>query len=275
MQSIHGAWPRAGLLTAGLLLSGCGSVAPVGRGRSTHFAHSVDSATSACLRSAACSAATGEDAVLPWLARAASVARTTAAMLRLLSTAELQRVEALLVECAKAAHFQVNEQMFGPNKRPTREQCEEKVKNPWNQDVKRAVELGRLKHEAALKCAQRELEKSLPGNYSLEPRYGYEPKTKQTRLISREQVEEWLQAGWQHLLLGTLVPDVVLHETGNPMKVQAVYDFKFPCHPSTDPSWHRYPPGHPYHGFTQGEIYKQVLKIEDPVFVSPNWGGSR
>jgi hypothetical protein len=88
-------------------------------------------------------------------------------------------------------------------------------------------------------------------------------------------VEEWLQAGWQHLLLGTLVPDVVLHETGNPMKVQAVYDFKFPCHPSTDPSWHRYPPGHPYHGFTQGEIYKQVLKVEEPVFVSPNWGGSR
>jgi hypothetical protein len=252
VRSIQGAWPRAGLLTAGLLLSGCGSVAPVGRGRSTHFAQSVDSATRACLRSAACYAATGEDAVLPWLTRAASVARTTAAVLRLLSTAELQRVEALLVECAKEAHLQVNEQMFGPNKRPTREQCEEKVKNPWNQDVKRAVELGRLKHEAALKCAQRELEKSLPGNYSLEPRYGYEPKTKQTRLISREQVEEWLQAGWQHLLLGTL------------------------CANDLNVRWGSYPPKHPYELKDQGKMYKEALGGDaTPALVSPILGINR
>lgn len=114
----------------------------------------MDSATSACLRSPACYAATGEDAVLPWLTRTVSMARTTTAVLRLLSAAELQRIETILVECAKEAHLQVNEQEFGPDKRPTREQCEELVKNPWNQDVKRAVELGRLKHEVALKCVR-------------------------------------------------------------------------------------------------------------------------
>jgi hypothetical protein len=263
------------LLMAQLVLMGCGTQAPAMRGRPTHFAQTMDSATSACIRTPACYAATGEDAVLPWLTRAASAARTATAVLRLVSEAELQRIEVLLLECAKQAHFQVNERMFGPGKRPTREQCEEVVKNPWNQEVKLAVELGRLKHEMALECARKELEERLPGNYSLEPRYGYDAKTKQTRLISREQVEEWLQAGWLHLLLGTLVPDVVIHETGNPLKVQAVYDFKFPCHASTDPSWHRYPPNHPYQGFTQGDMYQRVLKVDAPAFVSPNWGITR
>ncbi|NMO22032.1 hypothetical protein HPC49_35600 [Pyxidicoccus fallax] len=214
--------------------------------------------------------------MLPWLARAASVARTASAALRLLSAAELHRVESILVDCVKAAHFQVNERMFGQGKRPTLEQCEEKVKNPWNQEVKLSVELGRLKHEDAFECVRRELDAFMQGGYSIEPRYAYNVKTKQTRLISREQVEEWLQAGWQHLLLGTLVPDFVIHETGNPLKVQAVYDFKFPCANDLDVQWRLYPPRHPYQFKDQGRMYKEALGgDETPALVSPILGINR
>jgi hypothetical protein len=84
------------LLMASLVLMGCGTQAPAMRGRPTHFAQTMDSATSACIRTPACYAATGEDAVLPWLTRAASAARTATAVLRLVSEAELQRIEVLL-----------------------------------------------------------------------------------------------------------------------------------------------------------------------------------
>ncbi len=112
-------------VAACVLLVGCGGVAP----RRTHYAQTVDSATSACLRNPACYAAVGDDAVLPWLARAGSAGRTTSAVLRLLSAAELTQVETVLVECAKEAHFQINEREFGPGKSPTREQCDEVVGN--------------------------------------------------------------------------------------------------------------------------------------------------
>ncbi|MCP3137696.1 hypothetical protein [Pyxidicoccus xibeiensis] len=266
----------AWMLVVSVLLVGCGTVTPARRGGTGRYAQSMDSATSSCMRSPACYAATGDDAVLPWLLRGAGAVRTTAVVLRLLDTAELGRVEELLEECARQAHFEVNEQQFGQGKRPTREQCDEVVKNPWNQDVKRAVELGRLKHEAALRCVQEALEKLFPGNYSLEPRYAYDLKTKQTRLISREQVEEWLRSGWLHLLVGTLVPDVVLHETGNPLKVQRVYDFKFPCANDNHAQWRPYPPKHPYHPKDQGQMYKDALNGADlPATVSPVFGISR
>ncbi len=264
------------MIATGLMLTGCGAVAPARRGMPSHFSQSMDSATSACMRTPACYAATGDDAVLPWLARAFSAARTTTAALRLLSSMELERVDTILVECARQAHSLVNERMFGPNKRPTREQCEGKVKNPWDQEVKLAVELGRLKHEAALECARSELEKAVPGHYSLEPRYGYDLKTRLTRLIPRGQVEEWLKAGWFHLLLGTLVPDVVIHEPENPLKVQAVYDFKFPCADDLNVKWRLYPPKHPYQFKDQGRMYQEALGgSESPAMVSPVLGVNR
>lgn len=116
----------------------------------------------------------------------------------------------------------------------------------------------------------------MPGSYSLEPRYAYDLKTKQTRLISREQVEEWLQAGWHHLLLGTLVPDVVVHETERPLKVQAVYDFKFPCADDLNVQWRLYPSTHPYRFKDQGRMYRDALGgDESPALVSPILGINR
>jgi hypothetical protein len=257
-----------------VFLAGCGGVAPASHGRRTQYAQTVDSATSACLRNPACYTAVGDDAVLPWLARTASAVRTVSAVLRMLSEVELKRVENILEECAKEVHFQVNEREFGPGKSPTREQCEEVVRVQGNQKITRAMELGTIKHELALECARKKLEQEVPGNYSLEPRYAYDLKTNRTRLLTREQVEEWLKAGWLHLLLGTLVPDVVLHETGNPMKVQAVYDLKFPCHPAAPPSWNSHPAGHPYFKFNQKQIYQKALGTPKVNSVSPNHGVS-
>lgn len=263
------------VLAVCVFLAGCGGVAPAGRGGRAQYAQTADSATSACLRNPACYTAVGEDAVLPWLARTSSAVRTVSAALRLLSDVELKRVGTILEECAKEAHFRVNEREFGPGKSPTREQCEEVVRRQGNQNITRAMELGTLKHELALECARKRLEQEIPGNYSLEPRYAYDLTTKQTRLLTREQVEEWLKAGWLHLLLGTLAPDVVLHGTGNPMKVQAVYDFKFPCRPTTRPSWHEYPAEHPYSSLGQQRVYEKAFGTRDVNTVSPNFGISR
>jgi hypothetical protein len=276
MRSMQSVRPRVWGVIASVMLAGCSSVASVGRGGPGHYAQAMDSATSACMRSPVCYAMTGEDAVLPWLSRAAGAVRTMSAVLRLLDAAELERVETLLIECAKEAHAQVNEQHFGPGRLPSRKECDELVKNPWGQEVKRSMELGRLKHELALECARKKLDGIAPGNYSLESRYGYDLKTKLTRLISREQVEEWLQAGWQHLLLGTLVPDVVIHETGNPLKAQAVYDFKFPCANDLNAQWRMYPSKHPYQFKAQGQMYKEALGgTEPPALVSPVLGITR
>ena len=68
---------------------------------------------------------------------------------------------------------------------------------------------------------------------------------------------------------GTLVPDVVIH-SGNPLEVLAIYDFKFPCPFSNDPTWNKYPEGHPYYGSTQGRMYREVFQV-GPHLVAPIW----
>ncbi|MBZ4421621.1 hypothetical protein [Myxococcus sp. RHSTA-1-4] len=257
------------MLIASVLLVACG--APARYGRPSHYAQSMDSATSACLRTPACYTATGEEAIIPWLSRAAGAVRTTAAVMRLLEAAELARIEAILMECASEANGQVNEQFFGKGGWPTRAQCEEKITNEWEQQEKRSERLGRLKHEVALKCAREKLKEVIPGNFSIEPRYFPDPR-KGLRLITPAQVAEWLQDGLFHLLLGTLVPDVVIHATNEPLKVQAVYDFKFPCPLSNPPQWNSYDRRHPYYGKHQGQMYHQSLGGTTPSVVVPQQG---
>ncbi|MFP2928693.1 hypothetical protein ACLESO_26555 [Pyxidicoccus sp. 3LG] len=265
------------LLAAGALLSACSGPASMGRGAHTGYAQSMDSATNACLRNPVCYAQAGEDAVLPWLARAASAVRTAAATLRLLEAADVEHVEKLLVECAKQANFEVNERVFGEGKRPTREQCEKEVRRDTRGNpVTWAMELGTEKHEVALKCAEEKLGKAVPGNFSVEPRYFKEPRTGRLRLLDPEEVELWLADGLFHLLLGTLVPDVVLHASGDPLKVLTAYDFKFPCADSKEPDWNGYPDGHPHAGMDQGEAYNRTLGLEvKSARVSPSWGITR
>ncbi|RYZ39098.1 MAG: hypothetical protein EOO72_09390 [Myxococcaceae bacterium] len=233
----------------------------------------MDSATAGCLRNPACASQVGQDAILPWLSRAATRAAQAAAVMRLWEAAEVTRVEDVLVECAKRANFEVNERLLGPGRRTTREICEEKVVDANGQTVKRGVLLGNAKHEAALACVQEALGATDAGRFSLEPRYLRDAKTGRTRWLDPEEVARWLAAGQFFLLTGTIAPDVVLHALGNPLKVQRVYDFKFPCPVSNFPRWDPYPDGHPFASKDQGEIYQQILKSErTPQLVSPNFG---
>ena len=71
-------------------------------------------------------------------------------------------------------------------------------------------------------------------------------------------------------LLGTLVPDVVIH-TGKPLEVLDVYDLKFPCPGTNFPEWRKYTDGHPYEGQHRGQLYQQTFGV-DPARVAPRWG---
>ncbi|HYO64529.1 MAG TPA: hypothetical protein VEU33_00495, partial [Archangium sp.] len=83
----------------------------------------------------------------------------------------------------------------------------------------------------------------------------------------KEARERLVRQGREKELEGTLEPDVVIH-TGDPLKVWAVYDFKFPCPETNPPFWRKYPKGHPYQGRTQGEMYQRALG-RSPSRVTP------
>lgn len=233
----------------------------------------MDSATAGCLRNPACASQVGQDAILPWLSRAAARAAEAAAVMRLWEAAEVARVEHVLVECAKRANREVNDRMLGPGRRTTRELCEEQVVDANGRTVKRGVLLGNAKHEAALACVQEELGATDAGRFSLEPRYLRDAKTGLTRWLDPEEVARWLAAGQFFLLTGTIAPDVVLHALGNPLKVQRIYDFKFPCPVTNPPQWDIYPEGSPFADKPQGVVYQELLSSERPPnLVSPNMG---
>jgi Protein of unknown function (DUF3396) len=134
--------------------------------------------------------------------------------------------------------------------------------------VTRAMQLGREKHALALQCTGEKLDALIPGRFSLEQRYRYDPQTGQKQLISPEETQTLRQHGCGDELEGTIVPDVVIHP-GNPLEVLAVYDFKFPCPISNRPRWRSYPKGHPKAGSTQGDVYLEFLGVE------PNMEGER
>jgi hypothetical protein len=125
----------------------------------------------------------------------------------------------------------------------------------------------------ALKCARERLGEVVAGHFRIGPRYFNDP-LKGLRLLTPAQVAEWLQDGLFHLLLGTLVLDVVLHATHEPLKVQAIYDFKFPC-PLGPPRWPRYDDDSPFAGKLQGRVYHEVLGGARPAMVAPQHGITR
>jgi hypothetical protein len=193
-------------------------------------------------------------------------------MARLLDAAQVARVEQVLADCANEASAEVNERLMG-GRRPTARECQEVVgQDERGRPVTRAMQLGTEKHRVALECVRARLGEEVPDHFSLEPRYQYDPRTGKTRLLSPQQVEEWLREGLLHHLLGTLVPDVVLHDAGNPLKVQAVYDFKFPCARDTPSDWTRYPPNHPHYKSNQGQLYERALGGGSPARVLPGYG---
>lgn len=190
-------------------------VACTGHGHPARYEQSLDSATNGCLRNPACYTQTGSEAVLPGLARTAQAAGTALATLRVLETAEVARIEMLLVQCARQADFDINEREYGPGGRPDDTECKRKVRHTDGREMSRQMQLGILKHEAAFACVRREILKLFPDNVSIEPRYGLDASTNQYVLTNQ----------WRD----SLMPDIVLHATRSLEKVQCVYDFKFPC----------------------------------------------
>ncbi|MBN1209951.1 MAG: hypothetical protein JXB05_34185 [Myxococcaceae bacterium] len=267
---------RSRLLALALSLTvsvGCGTQRAQSRGAPRQYAQATDSATNTALRNPAYYIAPpGEDAVLPWLARSVEAARTAATALRLLDAAELARVEQILKDCANQASFEVNERLLGKGQRPTRQLCKQVYKTDQRgKKVTWAAHLGREKHQAALECMQKELGE-LADYVSLQPQYSYNVKTKKIQLLDPRKVEEWLREGLLHKLLGTLIPDVVLHAAGNALQIQGIYDFKFPCPSENPPEWYPYEPPHPYAERSQGDMYKEAFRIEEPARVAPGYG---
>ncbi|NNC09058.1 hypothetical protein HJC10_40320 [Corallococcus exiguus] len=142
--------------------------------------------------------------------KAVRAAASASATMKLLEAADVARIEHLLVECAKDADFIVNEREYGQGKYPDDKECLRVVGYDKNGDpIRRQAELGRLKHDVAFACVQREILRHFPNNVSIEPRY----------------VIRTGKGGQQDIMK----PDVVLHASGRPDQAQCVFDFKFPC----------------------------------------------
>ncbi|QRK05496.1 hypothetical protein JQX13_35795 [Archangium violaceum] len=232
--------------------------------------HAFDSATSACRQNPGyCARIAGEETVVPTTLRGAAEVASMAATLEVLTPNMKSSIERELVECAEWANETVNRQHFGGNN-PSRSQCQEELgKDPCGRKVTRAMQLGNEKHRLALQCAKQKLGARIPGRFSVEQRYRYDQQTGKKQLVGSEEEHALRQQGCADELVGTLVPDVVIH-SGNPLEVLAVYDFKFPCPTSNEPRWNDYPKGHPYHESNQGAMYHRALGVR-PFRVAPIW----
>jgi hypothetical protein len=181
-----------------------------------------------------------------------------------------EEIEAILEECARQAEDEINRKRLGGRK-PGRADCEQVVGKKSNGEaVTQAMRWGLEKHKEARECAGLALRQLIPGQFSLEQRYRFDPATGRKSLVSKEAREQLVRQGREKELEGTLEPDVVIHP-GDPLKAWAVYDFKFPCPETNPPTWSRYPKGHPYQGRSQGEMYQRALG-QSPSRVTPSDG---
>jgi hypothetical protein len=197
---------------------------------------------------------------------------SVAAVLRVLDDATKLSIQGALEQCAELARSEVllrhNGAFAGPV--PNAGECKKLTVDSTGRSVTWAVRLGLEMHEVALQCAEMRLRELRPGGFSLKPRYRYDRRTGQKSLVSAEEKDALLRQGGE-ALKGTLEPDVVIH-SGDPLQVQAVYDFKFRC-VNTDgrPGWRSYPEGHPHAGRSQGQMYRDALGPE-PQIVTPRLG---
>jgi hypothetical protein len=182
------------------------------------------------------------------------------AALKVLDDATRASIQQAMQECADMARSQV---LFGHKGAfeglvPTASECKSFTVDATGRRVTWAIRLGLEMHAAALQCVEARLNETRPGGFSLKPRYRFNRTTKEKSLISPEEKAALLRKGGEELK-GTLEPDVVIH-TGDPLQVQAVYDFKFRCVGfDQEPRWRDYPEGHRYAGESQGAIYAEAF----------------
>lgn len=237
-----------------------------GGGVSRVYAQTLDSGTSACRQNPAlCLRSAGEEVVVPGSAQRAAEAGISLGSLEMALNGQVRaRVEQALVECADQARSQVLvERLQGRS--PSEEECKQLVPGT---DLTLAMLLGQEMHQVAARCAGEKLSRVIPGRFSLEPRYRYDPGRRVTTFISEDEAQELLRQGRGNELKGTLRPDVVIH-SGDPLQVQAIYDFKFGCTGKKPAEWTRYPAGK--EGLSQQKIYENALH-QNARRVTPRWG---
>jgi hypothetical protein len=257
-------------IPAGCLLLGACAGSPSRRAEPYRF----DTVSNSCRQNPAnCAALAGGETASPTLAAAAT---TGYVVVRALEDPARDLVEAVLVECADLARSEVllrhRQDFAAPS--PTREECNQQVRDATGRRVRRAVQLGAEMHQEAFRCVKARLGRLRPKGFSLEPHYRYDSKFGRTTHIPEEDVAALRESGNEGELWGTLSPDVVIH-AGSPFQIQAVYDFKFPCfHLDGTPAWDSYPIGHPHHDFNQGQLYEAALRVP-PLRVAPRTGVER
>lgn len=230
-----------------------------------------DTVSNACRQNPAnCAALAGGETASPTLAAAAT---TGFVVVRALEDPVRDLIEAILAECADLARSEVllrHRQDFAAQS-PTREECNQQVKDATGRRVRRATQLGLEMHPVALRCVKERMGKLRPGGFSLEPHYRYDSGTGRTTHIPEKDVAALRESGNAGELRGTLAPDVVIH-AGSPFQIQAVYDFKFPCfHLDGMPEWDSYSVGHPPQEVDQGQLYEEALRVP-PLRVAPRIG---
>jgi len=227
------------------------------RGVGVPSRYALDSVSASCARSPVL-CATMEGQQVP--VTVGVVAGTAKAVLQKPGAEERQALKKEMEECADQARTEVlmghAGAFVGPM--PTAKECKEMTVDGKGRSVTWAIRLGLEMHGAALRCAGERLERLRPGGYLLEPRYRFNRKTGEKSLIGEEEKAALLRQGGEELK-GTLEPDVVLH-AGDPLRVEAVFDFKFRCVNFTKrPDWRTYPSGHRYAGESQGDIYEEAF----------------
>jgi len=245
--------PLAGLV----LVSGCAT----GLSGPLELAPSLQGQS--CVLSPGCMApaASGEFFVptAPAVMRAAQAVRGLLTLKDFLDEAEVTRVEAVLVQCAREADFQVNEREYPQERFPSDAECGRKVGHGKNgEPVTRAMELGAMKHEWAFACVERALGRDVSDHLTREPRYGKDASTG-AYVLTGEGV-------------GSLVPDIVLHLVRDATRIQFLYDFLFPCtsKSKSDPLG----PGRRVL-LKKMEKYEPLTKHQSRAIVTPQLGISR
>lgn len=251
------------------VLAGC-AVVP---GRGVPDAYRLDTPSNTCRQSLSnCAAMGGDRPALSPIRTLATAGATIGATLVALDSVLKARIDKALAECADEARSEVLLRRMGDSS-PTPEDCRKQVGvDALGATVTLAMQLGEEMHQVALRCAQQKLSELRPGGFSLEQRYRYDKETGRTTLVTREEKEALLRRGLARELLGTLEPDVVIH-SGDPLRAEVVYDFKFPCVNSDSvPPWREYPKGHPYQRSTQGQMYERALRPQEVRRVVPRLG---
>ena len=159
----------------------------------------------------------------------------------------IEDFEEILKKCANNADREVNQQEFGPDRRPPQgwqKYCKSK---------KRRLDLGEKKHKVAEACVADQMNaRGRSDECSIEQNY---------EVVNGQTITA------PNMVAGGIRPDVVLHQPNNPLSPRGVYDFKFSCVPGGPASW-RTASRVTNAGLEQNILYHAILKVV-PKIVKP------